>query len=85
MRAQRLLFSTTVPVPIGVDITSDDSYFKFNLDYINLYNLIRLEASSAEVHLPVRIRAAAEPYRVASECFFQHYRSRVERPRRRAR
>src|SRR5262249_46383543 len=25
-----------------------DSYFKFNLDYIDLYNLIRLEASSAK-------------------------------------
>jgi uncharacterized protein (TIGR03437 family) len=37
-----------VPVPIGVDTTSDDSYFKFNLDYINLYNLIRLESSSAK-------------------------------------
>jgi uncharacterized protein (TIGR03437 family) len=46
--SQRLLFSATVPVPIGVDTVSDDSYFKFNLDYINLYNLIRLEASSAK-------------------------------------
>ncbi len=46
--SQRVLFSVTVPVPIGVDITSDDSYFKFNLDYINLYNLIRLESSSAK-------------------------------------
>jgi uncharacterized protein (TIGR03437 family) len=42
---QRELLATTVPVPIGVDAASDDSYFKFNLDYINLYNLIRLEAS----------------------------------------
>jgi len=31
-----------VPVPIGVDAASLSSYFKFNLDYINLYNLIRL-------------------------------------------
>jgi uncharacterized protein (TIGR03437 family) len=46
--AQRALFSVTVPVPIAVDTTSDDSYFKFNLDYINLYNLIRLESSSAK-------------------------------------
>jgi uncharacterized protein (TIGR03437 family) len=44
--SQRLLFSTTVPAPVAVDITDDGSYFKFNLDYINLYNLIRLEASS---------------------------------------
>jgi uncharacterized protein (TIGR03437 family) len=46
--AQRDLFSATVPVPILVDTASDDSYFKFNLDYINLYNLIRLESSSAK-------------------------------------
>ena len=44
--AQRELLATTVPVPIGVDTASDDSYFKFNLDYINLYSLIRLEASA---------------------------------------
>jgi uncharacterized protein (TIGR03437 family) len=44
---QRVLLAATVPVPIGVDISTDDSYFKFNLDYINLYNLVRLEASSA--------------------------------------
>lgn len=46
--AQRDLLSVTVPVPILVDTASDDSYFKFNLDYINLYNLIRLETSSAK-------------------------------------
>jgi len=46
--AQRDLFSVTVPAPILVDTASDDSYFKFNLDYINLYNLIRLETSSAK-------------------------------------
>src|SRR6516225_8769342 len=46
--AQRLLLSPTVPVPIGVDVLADSSYFKFNLDYINLYNLIRLEDSSAK-------------------------------------
>jgi uncharacterized protein (TIGR03437 family) len=46
--AQRLLLSVSVPVPITVDTTGDDSYFKFNLDYINLYNLIRLEGSSAK-------------------------------------
>src|SRR5439155_26769892 len=45
---QRVLYATTVPVPIGADTAGDDSYFKFNLDYINLYNLIRLEASSAK-------------------------------------
>ncbi len=43
---QRELFAATVPVPVLVDTASDDSYFKFNLDYINLYNLVRLEASA---------------------------------------
>jgi hypothetical protein len=47
-QAQRDLFASTVPVPVTVDAASDGSYFKFNLDYINLYNLIRLEASSAK-------------------------------------
>jgi uncharacterized protein (TIGR03437 family) len=45
---QRTLLAPGVPVPVGVDVSGDDSYFKFNLDYINLYNLIRLEASSAK-------------------------------------
>src|SRR5260370_23401580 len=43
---QKVLLSATTPVPIGVDVQSNDSYFKFNLDYINLYNLMRLESSS---------------------------------------
>src|SRR5258708_31457860 len=34
-----------VPVPIGLEITNDDSYYKFNLDYVNLYSLIRLETA----------------------------------------
>ena len=46
--AQRDLYSVGVPVPIGVDTLSGGSYFKFNLDYINLYNLVRLETSSAK-------------------------------------
>jgi hypothetical protein len=45
---QRVLYSVSVPVPIGVDTADDNSYFKFNLGYINLYNLIRLESSSAK-------------------------------------
>jgi len=36
----------TVLAPLSVDTASDESYFKFNLDYINLYNLVRLESSS---------------------------------------
>jgi uncharacterized protein (TIGR03437 family) len=46
--AQRVLLAASVPAPIAVDVASDDSYFKFNLAYLNLYNLIRLEASSAK-------------------------------------
>ncbi len=44
---QRSALSYVMSVPIGVDIGSDSSYFKFNLDYINLYNLIRLESGPA--------------------------------------
>ena len=43
----RVLLSPTVVLPITVDIASNSSYFKFNLDYISFYNLIRLESSSA--------------------------------------
>jgi uncharacterized protein (TIGR03437 family) len=46
--AQRVALSPTVPVPIAVDVLDDSSYFKFNLDYINLYDLVRLEGSSAK-------------------------------------
>ena len=35
-------------VPIGLEITSNDSYFKLDLDYITLYNLERLESSSVK-------------------------------------
>jgi uncharacterized protein (TIGR03437 family) len=44
--AERLLLAVTVPAPVGYDTLSDNSYFKFNLDYINLYTLIHLESSS---------------------------------------
>ena len=33
------LWATEMIVPITAETTSDSSYFKFNLDYINLYNL----------------------------------------------
>ncbi len=35
--------AATVPAPIGLEVTSNDSYFKFNLDAINLFNLVRLD------------------------------------------
>ena len=44
----RILLAASVLAPISVDVASDSSYFKFNLDYISFYNLIRLEASSAK-------------------------------------
>jgi uncharacterized protein (TIGR03437 family) len=43
---ERVLLSPTVIAPISFDTLSDSSYFKFNLDTINLYTLIRLESSS---------------------------------------
>jgi hypothetical protein len=42
----RLFLSSQVIMPIAFEVLSDDSYFKFNLDSINLFDLIRLEQSS---------------------------------------
>ena len=43
----RRLHSIQVIAPIAFDVLDDhNSYFKFNLDTINLYNLIRLESNS---------------------------------------
>jgi uncharacterized protein (TIGR03437 family) len=42
----RVLLSPGVIAPISLEVLSDDSYFKFNLDTINLYTLIHLESSS---------------------------------------
>ena len=44
---QEVLLAATIAPPIAVDIQSDDSYFKLNLDSITFYNLIRLESGSA--------------------------------------
>jgi len=44
---QSVLLAAGVIAPILVDTASDDSYFKFNLDYINAYTLIRLDNSAA--------------------------------------
>jgi hypothetical protein len=44
-RNERFLRSLGVILPIAFDVLDDhDSYFKFNLDVIALYNLIRLES-----------------------------------------
>ncbi len=46
--SQMAALAFTVPVPLGVDASNNQSsYFKFNLDFINLYSLIRLEANSS--------------------------------------
>jgi len=46
-RMYRALLAAAVRLPIQADCADDhDNYFKFNLDYINLYNLIRLEYDS---------------------------------------
>jgi hypothetical protein len=42
----RLFFSPLVIAPISIEVLDNNSYFKFNLDSINLFNLIRLESSS---------------------------------------
>jgi uncharacterized protein (TIGR03437 family) len=41
--ASNLPLAAEMIVPIGLEVTSLSSYFKFNLDYINLYSLIRLQ------------------------------------------
>ena len=42
----KILLAAGVLTAVGVDAASDSSYFKFNLDYISFYNLVRLESSS---------------------------------------
>src|SRR6266571_105829 len=42
----KVLLAAETLAPIALEVTSNDSYFKFNLDSINLYNLVRLESSS---------------------------------------
>jgi hypothetical protein len=46
--AQMSALASTVPLPLDVDASNPkSSYFKFNLDFINLYSLIRLESSTS--------------------------------------
>jgi uncharacterized protein (TIGR03437 family) len=45
---QRILLAATVAIPAAVDAVDNSSYFKFNLDYMTDYNLVRLESSSAQ-------------------------------------
>jgi hypothetical protein len=47
-RLYRTLYSSWVIIPIYFDNADDHNhYFKFNVNYINLYNLIRLEENSS--------------------------------------
>jgi hypothetical protein len=40
--------ASLTPLPLAIDAANDhDAYFKFNLDFLNLYNLIRLENDSS--------------------------------------
>lgn len=43
----KVTLAAGVIAPIALEVTDNNSYFKFNLDYINLYNLIRLEGSGS--------------------------------------
>jgi len=46
-REMRLSVGLLVPVPVAADVLQDhDSYFKFNLDTINLFSLVRLEENA---------------------------------------
>ena len=47
---QSVLRKAEVLAPIGIDTLSDDSYFKFNLDYINLYSLVRLDTNGNTIY-----------------------------------
>jgi uncharacterized protein (TIGR03437 family) len=43
---ERALLDLSLVIPISVDITNNGSYFKFNLDYMSFYNLLRLDSGS---------------------------------------
>jgi len=45
--SNQIALGGAVLLPIALEVQSDSSYFKFNLDYINFYNLIRLETSTS--------------------------------------
>jgi uncharacterized protein (TIGR03437 family) len=47
---ERNLLAPALLIPVSVDIASNSSYFKFNLDYLSFYNLIRLEQGNTAYH-----------------------------------
>ena len=51
--AHRAALAATVPLPItGECFDTHNSYFKFNLDHINLFNLLRLEEPLSPARIP---------------------------------
>ena len=51
--AHRAALAANVPLPItGECFDTHNSYFKFNLDHINLFNLVRLEEPSSPARIP---------------------------------
>lgn len=51
--AHRATLASTVPLPItGECFDTHNSYFKFNLDHVNLFNLLRLEEPSSPARIP---------------------------------
>src|SRR5215471_16078161 len=45
--SERNTLSLVLTLPVSVDVSGNSSYFKFNLDYMSFYNLIRLENGNA--------------------------------------
>ena len=52
---ERNLLAPTLLIPVSVDTASNSSYFKFNLDYLSFYNLIRLEPANTSYYAPYEI------------------------------
>ncbi len=69
---QRGLYADTraLELPLGVDALSNDSYFKFNLDYIDLFNLVRLETRSVGSLYQDAYRIVRDPTAGHQNAFF---------------
>jgi hypothetical protein len=69
--------SVLAAIPVTVDVQDVyDSYFKFNLDAINLFSLIRLETDST---LLGRYQAAYQIYRSATETHMNAHFNMIDR------
>jgi len=75
----KFLLAAAVIVPIALEVTDNNSYFKFNLDSINLYNLVRLESSSLGDVYHKAYSLLWNHVRDQQNAFFQHDRPRVGR------